>query len=127
MTDILELRATVAKTSEDLRIARKHEAEAAARTFSPANRRAYQSARGWTDVCAEADRQARVALIAAQAADGEFLPSIAEAMQLALGELGEASMKDGDGCYAAIDRAKKLLSEANASLTDVLADAEMVA
>lgn len=32
-----------------------------------------------------------------------------EYVQLALGELGEASMKEGDGCYAAIERACALL------------------
>lgn len=55
---VIDARAAVAMRDEDLRIARKHEHEAAARIGTPENHRAYLAARRWTDACAEARRLA---------------------------------------------------------------------
>lgn len=63
--NLVDLRAEVARRAEDLRIARKHEAGAAARVGIEENVRAYQRAHRWTQRCAEAERQARSALIRA--------------------------------------------------------------
>jgi hypothetical protein len=51
MDAISVLDATVAMREEDLRIARKHAREAAERGWTPENRRAYQNAEGWVDIC----------------------------------------------------------------------------
>jgi len=62
-TDLVTLRARVAICREDMRIARKHVDEAAARRSSPENIRAWLSADLWYRHCAEREREARVALI----------------------------------------------------------------
>ena len=62
-TTEIELRATLAMRAEDARIARKHRDEAAARPWSAANQRAYESARDWADHCGEREAEARGALI----------------------------------------------------------------
>lgn len=54
---------------EDLRIARKHREEAAARPATTANRLAYVRALRWEADRAEAERVARVAVIAAVSDD----------------------------------------------------------
>jgi hypothetical protein len=62
---MLDLRATLAMRAEDLRIARKHREEAAARTMSPANKAAYERACRWESCCAEREQAARGAVIRA--------------------------------------------------------------
>jgi hypothetical protein len=61
-TLLTDLRARVAERDEDLRIARKHREEAAARTMSAENHRAYLSALRWEETCAENRRLAGCAL-----------------------------------------------------------------
>lgn len=67
-TDLVSLRATLAMRVEDLRIARKHEAEAAARTMSAANFGAWIRSADWLHDCAEREQEARAAVIRAVAA-----------------------------------------------------------
>lgn len=53
---MVNLKATAAMRTEDLRIATKHREIAAARTMTPANRRAYESVLAWEQHCrAEAE------------------------------------------------------------------------
>ena len=61
MTDLtaLNLRATLAMRVEDLRIARKHREEAAARPMTPANKGAYKRALAWEATCREREQEAR--------------------------------------------------------------------
>ena len=66
-SNLISLRATLAMRMEDSRIARKHRDEAAARTMSPTNRRAYLRAEAWVARCAERERVARVAVIGSAA------------------------------------------------------------
>lgn len=63
--NMITLRAEVAKREEDLRIARKHEHEAAERSYSFENQRAWIGAKNWTDECSWQLQQARAALIQA--------------------------------------------------------------
>ena len=63
MTEI-EIRAELAKRVEDLRIARKHREEAAARTSTAASIAAYQGACAWENICREREQAARAAVIA---------------------------------------------------------------
>lgn len=65
---LIELRATLAMRVEDHRIATKHRIEAAERVGTPANRLAYARALRWEADRAEAERVARVAVIAKAAA-----------------------------------------------------------
>jgi hypothetical protein len=68
MSNLIELRATVAMRSEDTQIARKHRDEAAARNRTPENVRALESQSLWLAVCSERERVARAACIAASLA-----------------------------------------------------------
>lgn len=63
--ELIDLRATMAMRREDLRIARKHEQEAAARVGTSENVNAWKRAVRWTSKCAEAARLAQVAYQAA--------------------------------------------------------------
>jgi hypothetical protein len=62
---LIDLRATVAMRSEDLRIATLHREQAGARHMSSANHAAYCRCVRWEDHCREQARQARAALIVA--------------------------------------------------------------
>ena len=64
MTDSqTDLRATLAMRVEDLRIARKHRAEAGARVMTAASVRAYNGAVEWEAECQRREQAARGALI----------------------------------------------------------------
>ncbi len=62
---LVTLRAEAAMRAEDLRIARKHRAEAGARLMTRANHVAWLRAVSWEGRCAERARLARVAVIEA--------------------------------------------------------------
>ena len=68
INELTNLRAEKAMREVDYTIAVKHREEAAARTWSRENQRAYESARDWAETCFEAFAEARGKLIRALAA-----------------------------------------------------------
>ena len=73
MLDLTTLKAARAMREEDVRIARKHLAIAAARTWSVTNAEAYAGAARWLDTCVLAMQEARGAVIRALATDATLL------------------------------------------------------
>lgn len=67
--NLTDLRANLARTEEDFRIARKHATEAGERPYSAENHHAYVGAEKWADICRERMESARGALIRALADD----------------------------------------------------------
>lgn len=67
--DSLNLRAELAMRLEDLRIARKHQEEAAARPYSTTNAAAFKRAVRWTNHCATREQEARGRVIRASLAE----------------------------------------------------------
>ena len=68
-SNLIDLRAEVAKRVEDLRIATKHREEAGGRMMAAAEKLAYRRAVEWEDLCRTREQRARGILIRATQAE----------------------------------------------------------